>query len=163
NVGLRSTEAEALSSFRAFNYDRIYLRPESAEQARRVVALLRALTEHFAEHPRSPELQPGSDLAVAEAVRYVSGMTDRFAIGLAAVAGGAAALGLRHGLLALRDSGDLDGGVLLAMPPPAMVVRLVLVGEAPDLRAIGGADDARGHRSVGEVGGGGHHRVAVDE
>jgi dGTPase len=82
-VALRTSEAEALAAFRAFNYERIYLRPAAAEQARRVVALIRGLTEHFAEHPRTPEMTAGSDLAVAEAVRYVSGMTDRFALDLA--------------------------------------------------------------------------------
>lgn len=82
-VALRAPEADALAALRAFNYERIYLRPESQEQARRVVSLLRALTEWFAEHPRSPELAASSDLAVAEAVRYVSGMTDRFALDLA--------------------------------------------------------------------------------
>jgi dGTPase len=82
-VALRATEADALAVFRAFNYERIYLRPASVEQARRVVALIRGLTEHFAEHPRTPEMAPGRDLAVAEAVRYVSGMTDRFALDLA--------------------------------------------------------------------------------
>jgi dGTPase len=82
-VALRRPEADALAAFRAFNYERIYLRPEAEEQARRVIALIGALTEHFAEHPRTPELVPGSELAVAEAVRYVSGMTDRFALDLA--------------------------------------------------------------------------------
>jgi dGTPase len=82
-VALRAPEAEALAAFRAFNYERIYLRPESAEQARRVIALLRGLTEWFAANPRSPELEAGGDLAVEEAVRYVSGMTDRFALDLA--------------------------------------------------------------------------------
>lgn len=82
-VALRAPEADALAAFRAFNYERIYLRPAAQEQARRVIAVIRALTEHFAEHPRSPELEPGSDLAMAEAVRYVSGMTDRFALDLA--------------------------------------------------------------------------------
>src|SRR4051812_17245173 len=82
-VALRAPEADALAAFRAFNYERIYLRPESQEQARRVVSLLGALTEWFAANPRSSELVAGSDLAVAEAVRYVSGMTDRFALDLA--------------------------------------------------------------------------------
>jgi dGTPase len=82
-VAMRMPEAGALAAFRAFNYDRIYLRPEAAEQARRVVALIRALTEHYAEHPRTPEMPAGSELAVAEAVRYVSGMTDRFLLDLA--------------------------------------------------------------------------------
>ena len=53
------------------------------EQARRVIAVIRSLTEHFAEHPRSADLVPGSEPAIAEAVRYVSGMTDRFALDLA--------------------------------------------------------------------------------
>jgi dGTPase len=82
-VALRATEAEALAAFRAFNYERIYLRPEAQEQARRVIAVIRGLTEHFAASPRTPELEPSSDLALAEAVRYVSGMTDRFALDLA--------------------------------------------------------------------------------
>jgi dGTPase len=82
-VALRAPEAEALDAFRAFNYERIYLRPEAQEQARRVIAVIRALTEHFAEAPRERVLEPGSDHAMAEAVRYVSGMTDRFAIDLA--------------------------------------------------------------------------------
>jgi len=82
-VALRSPEAEALAAFRSFNYERIYLRPAAQEQARRVIAVIQSLTEHFAQHPRTAELVPGSDLAVAEAVRYVSGMTDRFALDLA--------------------------------------------------------------------------------
>ncbi|MDP8986942.1 MAG: deoxyguanosinetriphosphate triphosphohydrolase, partial [Actinomycetota bacterium] len=72
----------------AFNYERIYLRPAAAEQARRVVALLRSLTEWFVAHPRDhddgrPAPAPSSAEAVAAAVRYVSGMTDRFALDLA--------------------------------------------------------------------------------
>src|SRR4029450_9367025 len=38
---------------------------------------------------------------------------------------------------ALADAGDLDGRVPLAVPPPAPVVALVLVGEAGDLGALG--------------------------
>ena len=83
SVALRSPEAEALAAFRSFNYERIYLRPEAQEQARRVIAVIRALTEHFTAEPRLPELSPGSDEALFEAVKYVSGMTDRFALDLA--------------------------------------------------------------------------------
>jgi dGTPase len=82
-VALRRPEADALEAFRAFNYERIYLRPEAREQARRVVALIGSLTEHLAEQPRDPSVEPGSARALAEAVRYVSGMTDRFALELA--------------------------------------------------------------------------------
>ncbi|MBK9181033.1 MAG: HD domain-containing protein [Acidimicrobiales bacterium] len=86
-VGMRAAEAEALAAFRAFNYERIYLRPEALDQARRVIRLLRDLTGWFIEHPEAvtdaPPAAPGSVDAVAGAVRYVSGMTDRFALHLA--------------------------------------------------------------------------------
>jgi dGTPase len=81
-VALRRAEAEALAAFRAFNYERIYLRPQAVEQADRVIALLRSLTEWFVEHPASTA-PPGSEEAVVDAVRWVSGMTDRFALALA--------------------------------------------------------------------------------
>ncbi|CAN5778105.1 deoxyguanosinetriphosphate triphosphohydrolase [soil metagenome] len=87
-VALRPSEASALAALRAFNYERIYLRPEATEQARRVINLLRSLTEWFVAHPRGIGEEPGSpetgsDEAVVSAVRYVSGMTDRFALSLA--------------------------------------------------------------------------------
>jgi dGTPase len=86
-VGMRRPEADALAAFRAFNYERIYLRPEAAEQAERVNALLRQLTEWFIADPAAlgggEVLRPGSTEAAEAAVRYVSGMTDRFALRLA--------------------------------------------------------------------------------
>ncbi|MGH9245165.1 MAG: HD domain-containing protein [Acidimicrobiales bacterium] len=89
-VGLRRPEADALDAFRAFNFERIYLRPDSVQQARRVIAVLRALTDWFVEHPddagagaAESALVAGSVDATEAAVRYVSGMTDRFALRLA--------------------------------------------------------------------------------
>lgn len=86
-VGLRAEEAEALARFRSFNYERIYLRPEAAEQADRVQALLRGLTEWFVDNPAQAgadaSIAAGTPAAAAHAVRYVSGMTDRFALRLA--------------------------------------------------------------------------------
>ena len=86
-VGLRKPEADALAAFRAFNYERIYLRPESVAQADRVNSLLRQLTEWFIANPAAVGggelVAPGSPEAAAAAVRYVSGMTDRFALRLA--------------------------------------------------------------------------------
>jgi dGTPase len=80
-VGMDADDAEALAAFRAFNYDHIYLRDESIEQGHSVVRVLRALVEHFAEHPDEvpDHLGSGSSDATFEAVRYVAGMTDRFA------------------------------------------------------------------------------------
>jgi dGTPase len=83
--------AGALAAFRAFNFERIYLRPASRKQAERVIALLRGLVEYFVDVPgRLPasatgmhaEVRAGSKEAAAVAVRYVSGMTDRYALGL---------------------------------------------------------------------------------
>ncbi len=85
-IGMDDRTAEALAAFRAFNYGRIYMRDASRMQAARVVGMLRALVEHYGEHP---ELLPednefahdvaGSASAIAAAVNYVAGMTDRFA------------------------------------------------------------------------------------
>jgi dGTPase len=83
-VALRAAEAEALAAFRAFNYERIYLRPEAVAQADLSARLIASLTEFYLTHPShlpdaGATLVPGSSEATAEAVRYVSGMTDRFA------------------------------------------------------------------------------------
>ncbi|MCU1353357.1 MAG: dGTP triphosphohydrolase [Acidimicrobiales bacterium] len=82
-VAMREPEAAALGALRAANYDRIYLRPAAVEQAERAAALVRGLVEHYLSCPSSlPDhtgLVPGSAEATAAAVRYVSGMTDRFA------------------------------------------------------------------------------------
>jgi len=90
HVGMTEPAAGALADFRAFNFERIYLRPASRKQAEKVIRLLRGLVDHFADSPhRLPEAgrdgvvpEPGSDAAAAMAVHYVSGMTDRFALGL---------------------------------------------------------------------------------
>jgi dGTPase len=82
-VALRSAEAEALAAFRAFNYERIYLRPEAVAEADLSARLISGLAEFYVTHPSQlPEgarLVPGSPEATAAAVQYVSGMTDRFA------------------------------------------------------------------------------------
>jgi dGTPase len=85
-IGMDSRTAEALATFRAFNYASIYMRDASRRQAQRVVGMLRALVEHYGEQPA---LLPsdaslvddvsGSPQAIAAAVEYVAGMTDRFA------------------------------------------------------------------------------------
>jgi dGTPase len=90
-VGMTEPAASALAEFRAFNFDRIYLRPAARRQASRVVRLLGDLVEHFADAPRRipavrdgelPAPIAGSSGAAALAVQYVSGMTDRYALGL---------------------------------------------------------------------------------
>ena len=97
-IGMINDSAAALADFRQFNYERVYLRAESVEQATAVITLLRALVEHYAAHPglladNAPGLDGpfDSDLAALSApalhaaVSYVSGMTDRFACRQAAL------------------------------------------------------------------------------
>jgi dGTPase len=79
-IGLSEPMGDALASLRRFNHERIYLRPESAAQAGKVITLLRALVDHYLANPA--DLPPGSadeDDPLHAAVSYVDGMTDRFA------------------------------------------------------------------------------------
>jgi dGTPase len=50
---MKSNEADALAAFRKFNYDNIYMREASRNQAKSVIDLLRALVEHYVAHPAS--------------------------------------------------------------------------------------------------------------
>jgi len=83
-VAMAAEPAAALAGLRAFNYERIYTRPESLAQSEAVIAVLTALVEFYCEQPGhlpsdlgAIELA-GTDL-VRAAVTYVGGMTDRFA------------------------------------------------------------------------------------
>jgi dGTPase len=85
-IGMGAADADALAAFRRFNYEQIYLRPESRHQAELVVRVLQALVDDFAHRPqRLPAHFAPLDLtadgpgATWAAVRYVAGMTDRFA------------------------------------------------------------------------------------
>ena len=78
--GCPTAMGEALAALRRFNHERIYLRPESVAQADAVIAMLRALVEHYIQQPDAPATAgPGSRDPVRDAVAYVDGMTDRFA------------------------------------------------------------------------------------
>jgi dGTPase len=79
-IGMSEPLGQALATLRAFNHERIYLRPESVEQGCSVIAMLRALVEHFTSTPADlpAELRKAEDPVLA-AVAYVDGMTDRFA------------------------------------------------------------------------------------
>jgi dGTPase len=70
---------------RAFNYERVYTRPEALAQSAAVVAVLRSLVEHYLQQTdRLPaDFRPDGGATAEDAVRaavtYVGGMTDRFA------------------------------------------------------------------------------------
>jgi dGTPase len=80
-IGMESSPAQALASFRQFNYENIYMREASRKQARAVIDLLQALVERYVDSPHlmTSSASAGSPQALHDAVAYVGGMTDRFA------------------------------------------------------------------------------------
>jgi dGTPase len=84
-IGMRPHVAQALAALRAFNYERVYTRPEALAQSVAVVEVLRSLVDFYLERPdRLPaDFRPAEgatgDEAVRATVAYVGGMTDRFA------------------------------------------------------------------------------------
>ncbi len=89
-IGMSGDVAQALAALRAFNYERIYTRPEALAQSAAVVGVLRALVEFYVSRPaRAPGRLPpealglhplaDDDARVRAAVTYVGGMTDRYA------------------------------------------------------------------------------------
>lgn len=82
-IGMSPNTADALAQFRKFNYEMIYMREASRNQASTVIALLRALVEHYIKNPHliedTGEAQTLAHDIVHESVAYVGGMTDRFA------------------------------------------------------------------------------------
>ena len=82
-IGMGPDAASALAEFRRFNYEQIYLRPESREQASRVVDMLQGLVEHLAADPKRLPARLLIDDSEAgcrrAAVEWVAGMTDRYA------------------------------------------------------------------------------------
>ena len=86
-IGMTNDIAEALAAFRKFNYENIYLRPASKDQARSVISMLQALVEHYTSNTHlipvdellGSATRGNNDDAVFAAVSWVSGMTDRYA------------------------------------------------------------------------------------
>ncbi len=92
-IGMDASMGEALSAFRRFNYDNVYMRGDSLAQSESVIRVLQALVEYHAANPTGvPEQStsvgapiskdapdPGSPAAFMDAVTYVGGMTDQYA------------------------------------------------------------------------------------
>lgn len=78
-VGMDPLTAQALGELRRFNYERIYTRPESVQQSKTVVRVLRELVEYYLEHPGALPSEYRTEDRVRGIVTYVGGMTDRFA------------------------------------------------------------------------------------
>jgi len=81
-VAMQPDHADAMQVLRDFMFERVYLRGDAQEQARKAVTVIRDLVEWFAERPDL--IAPGyclpGDAPVQQAIDYVAGMTDRYAI-----------------------------------------------------------------------------------
>jgi len=84
-VSMDAETAAGLAQLREFNYDMIYMRPDSVAQSEAMIHLLRTMVDHLIAHPdligishQDSGLDTGDDLA-RRAVEYVAGMTDRYA------------------------------------------------------------------------------------
>ncbi|MDQ4049619.1 MAG: HD domain-containing protein, partial [Actinomycetota bacterium] len=68
----------AMLRLREFMFDRVYLRGDAQSQRARIERMLRALFDHYAEHP--PPALTADATEPERVVDYLAGMTDRFAI-----------------------------------------------------------------------------------
>jgi dGTPase len=70
----------AMLRLRKFMFDRVYLGEVARGEHERVHRAMRALFDHYVEHPDEvPELEPGAD-DCQRATDYLAGMTDRYCI-----------------------------------------------------------------------------------
>ncbi|HEX6263251.1 MAG TPA: deoxyguanosinetriphosphate triphosphohydrolase [Actinomycetota bacterium] len=81
-VGMSTPIAEALDALRDFMFERVYLRPESRGEQEKAIGVIRALFEHYLEHPEEVPAEyaeaPGGP--AARVADYIAGMTDRYAL-----------------------------------------------------------------------------------
>jgi dGTPase len=68
----------AMARLRAFMFERVYLGPTAQREKPRIERMLRALFEHFANHPPPAAAAGASD--DQRVIDYLAGMTDRFAV-----------------------------------------------------------------------------------
>jgi dGTPase len=68
----------AMLRLREFMFEQVYLGPEAQRQKPRIERMMRALFDHYLEHPPSPLTPDASD--EQRVVDWLAGMTDRFAI-----------------------------------------------------------------------------------
>ena len=78
-------EANALAvmhELRDFMFERVYLRPQAESQRRRAIRVIQNLVDHYLAHPADiPDTYRHDEAdTVTQAIDYVSGMTDRFAL-----------------------------------------------------------------------------------
>jgi len=70
--------AAAMTQLRTFMFERVYLGPEARREHAKIEGVVRALFDHYCQHP---EAMPDSEGDTAQRVTdYIAGMTDRYCI-----------------------------------------------------------------------------------
>jgi dGTPase len=72
----------ALDVLRQFMFDNVYLRSQAAEEQEKAIGVIRALVQHYLDHPDEiPEEYARAPGELADRVAdYIAGMTDRYAL-----------------------------------------------------------------------------------
>src|SRR6056297_67462 len=83
-VMMRQDVLQAMRTFRDFMFERVYLRPESRAQDERARTVIHQLVEHLCANPdQIPDSYRRADDPVQlQAIDFVAGMTDRYALNL---------------------------------------------------------------------------------
>ncbi len=81
-VAMSEDDLAVMNQLRDFMFRHVYLRPESKAQAERAIRVIRDLVEHFADNVEQIPVGYAlpDDPNVQQAVDYVAGMTDRYAM-----------------------------------------------------------------------------------
>jgi dGTPase len=81
-VAMATAALEAMLELREFMFDRVYLRPEVADERRKAIGIVRDLVDYFVANPAElPDSYVHEDTDhITSVIDYVSGMTDRFAL-----------------------------------------------------------------------------------
>jgi dGTPase len=82
-IGMSTEVFDAMASTRSFLFERVYLGRVAPATNQAVERILTTLLEHFSDHPPPLEDAPPPEVAGekrVQAVDYVAGMTDRFAV-----------------------------------------------------------------------------------
>ena len=71
-----------MHELRAFMFERVYLRPETHDQKERAIYVIRQLVDFFSTHSEQipSTFQLSGETPTSQAIDYVAGMTDRFAV-----------------------------------------------------------------------------------
>jgi dGTPase len=81
-IRLSQPSYDALHELRDFLFQRVYLRPEAADEQRKAIELVRTLFSYYLEHPEAvpAEYRATPDDLPTQVADYIAGMTDRFAL-----------------------------------------------------------------------------------